>query len=279
MNIDTFAFKLYKMRGKPSEVLPDREEVERFAGELLNILFPHFEKRTYSSDSEIEYELKRIEDCLKHILEPLRSSLKESGESMVEKFFATIPLLHDKLILDAEAIYQGDPAAESMDEVIMSYPGFYAIAIYRIAHEFYKLQVPFFPRILTEFAHRRTGIDIHPGATIGDYFFIDHGTGVVIGETTLIGSNVKIYQGVTLGALSVEKRLSNTKRHPTIEDNVIIYSGATILGGNTIIGHDTIVGGNVWLTNSVPAHSLVYHKSQIRVRSTLEEVQEIDFTI
>ena len=181
--------------------------------------------------------------------------------------------------MDAEAIYQGDPAAESVDEVISAYPGFYAIAIFRIAHEFYKLNVPIFPRILTENAHQRTGIDIHPGATVGERFFIDHGSGIVIGETTVIGDDVKIYQGVTLGALSVDKTLASSKRHPTIEHNVVLYSNATILGGSTVIGHDSVIGGNVWLTESVPPYSVVYHKSEVRVRSSREEQVALDFVI
>ena len=182
------------------------------------------------------------------------------------------------LWLDAEAILKGDPAAESVDEVVSAYPGFAAIAIYRIAHEFYELSVPIFPRILSEVAHQRTGIDIHPGATIGQSFFIDHGTGIVVGETTVIGEHVKLYQGVTLGALSVDKSLSSSKRHPTIEDNVVIYSNATILGGGTIIGHDSVIGGNVWLTQSVPPFSVVFNKSEVKVRNR-EKTDVIDFVI
>jgi serine O-acetyltransferase len=184
----------------------------------------------------------------------------------VLEFFERLPGIHERLLRDADAIYQGDPAAESVDEVISAYPGFFAIAIYRVAHEFYDLGVPIFPRILSEYAHFRTGIDIHPGARIGCPFFIDHGTGVVVGETTVIGDGVKLYQGVTLGALAVSKDLSSTKRHPTIEDNVVIYSNATILGGKTTVGHDAVIGGNVWLTDSVNPYSIVYHKSEVKVR-------------
>jgi serine O-acetyltransferase len=182
------------------------------------------------------------------------------------------------LWLDAEAIEEGDPAAESVEEVVSAYPGFHAIAIYRIAHEFYALEVPIFPRLLSELAHQRTGIDIHPGATIGRSFFIDHGTGIVIGETSVIGERVKIYQGVTLGALSVEKSLSASKRHPTIENGVVIYSNATILGGETVIGHDSVIGGNVWLTESVLPYSVVYNRSEIRVRNR-EATEPINFVI
>jgi serine O-acetyltransferase len=199
-------------------------------------------------------------------------------EETADQFFSRLPEIHQLLWLDAEAIHAGDPAAESVDEVVSAYPGFFAIAVYRIAHVFYSLEVPIFPRILSEVAHQRTGIDIHPGAKIGRSFFIDHGTGIVVGETTIIGDNVKIYQGVTLGALSVDKSLCATKRHPTIEDRVVIYSNATILGGETIIGHDSVIGGNVWLTESVPPHSVVYHKSEIHVRNR-EQSEAIDFVI
>ena len=194
----------------------------------------------------------------------------EDINQIAEDFFNEIFNIYKLLWEDANAICEGDPAANNVDEVILAYPGFKAIAIYRFAHQLYKLDVPILPRILTEYAHQETGIDIHPGAQIGNSFFIDHGTGIVIGETTLIGNNVKIYQGVTLGALSVEKKLAKTKRHPTIKDNVIIYAQAVILGGNTIIGKNSIIGGNVWLTESVPDNSIVYHKSEIRLRNTTE---------
>jgi serine O-acetyltransferase len=163
------------------------------------------------------------------------------------------------------SIVNGDPAAKSEFEVIRTYPGFYALCFYRIAHKLLKLEVPLLPRVLTEYAHSRTGIDIHPGAEIDEHFFIDHGTGIVIGETARIGKHVKIYQGVTLGALSVKKSLANQKRHPTVEDHVVIYSGATILGGETVIGHHSIIGGNVWLTCSIPPGSLVHHNPEVTV--------------
>jgi serine O-acetyltransferase len=164
---------------------------------------------------------------------------------------------------DVDAMFAGDPAAKSRTEILRSYPGFYAIAAYRIAHLFHQNGVKLIPRMITEFAHSRTGIDIHPGATIGQYFCIDHGTGVVIGETTLIGNHVKIYQGVTLGALSVDKADADVKRHPTIEDNVVIYAGATILGGKTVIGKNSVIGGNVWLTKSVLPGSKVYYQTRM----------------
>jgi serine O-acetyltransferase len=190
------------------------------------------------------------------------SELEAQADKIALNFIENIPQLRKELSLDIEAAYTGDPAAHSYDEVIFSYPGVYSIMVYRIANLLARLDVPLIPRIMTEHAHNLTGIDIHPKATIGHSFFIDHGTGVVIGETTVIGNNVKIYQGVTLGALSFPKNsegllIRGNKRHPTIEDNVVIYSGATILGGDTVIGKGSVIGGNVWLTHSVPSHSKV----------------------
>lgn len=178
-----------------------------------------------------------------------------------------LPGILKKLHKDAVAISQNDPAANSVEEVYLSYPGFFAIAVYRLSHEFYKFGLPLVPRLMTEYAHRITGTDINPGAEIGESFFIDHATGVVIGETAVIKDHVKIYQGVTLGALYVERELKDTKRHPTIEDNVTIYANATILGGETVIGQDSIIGGNAWLTASVPANSFVTHAPQIKIKN------------
>jgi serine O-acetyltransferase len=183
------------------------------------------------------------------------------AELIVDDFFEELPHIRAALALDMQAAFKGDPAAKSIGEVILSYPGFDAITVHRLAHFFWNRQVPFIPRMMSELVHGRTGIDIHPGAIIGESFFIDHGTGVVIGETTIIGKNVKIYQGVTLGALSVKKEKANQKRHPTIEDDVTIYSGATILGGETIIGRGCIIGGNVWITSPVPPDTMVYTKT------------------
>jgi serine O-acetyltransferase len=172
-----------------------------------------------------------------------------------------------------------DPAARSVEEVLVAYPGFYATAVYRLSHQLWEQGVEILPRLFTEYAHSKTGVDIHPGAHIGESFCIDHGTGIVIGETTIIGNNVKIYQGVTLGALQVSKDSAIVKRHPTIEDNVTIYSGATILGGQTVIGHDSIIGGNVWLTYSVPSFSVVYHKSEVKVRDKNPFPEPLNFVI
>lgn len=201
-------------------------------------------------------------DCIRHNLEC--TNCEERGQQAAIEFLGYLPVLRGILATDVRAAYEGDPAAKSFDEVIFSYPGLFAVAIYRIAHRLFHQGVPMIPRIMTEYAHSRTGIDIHPGAHIGESFFIDHGTGVVIGETTSIGRRVRIYQGVTLGALSLRREecedLRNKKRHPTIEDDVIIYANATVLGGQTVIGARSVIGGNVWLTESVPTDTEVFLK-------------------
>lgn len=201
----------------------------------------------------------------------------EKAQEISTLFFDKIPAVYDMLLKDGEAIVKFDPAAKSLQEVIVAYPGFYAIAVYRLSHELLQLGADVLPRLFTEYAHSKTGIDIHPGAKIGEYFFIDHGTGIVIGETTVIGHHVKIYQGVTIGALSGSN--PKTKRHPTIEDNVIIYAGATVVGGETVIGHDSTIGGNVWLTYSVPPSSIVYHHSQLDVKENFSFAQSADYFI
>ena len=196
---------------------------------------------------------------------------------IVREFVAALPEVKRLVETDVQAAYEGDPAATSPIEVVMAYPGLYAVTVHRLAHELYRLGVPIIPRVMSELAHSRTGIDIHPGARIGERFFIDHGTGVVVGETTVIGRNVKLYQGVTLGALSFDKDpatgalVKGVKRHPNVEDNVVIYAGATILGGDTTIGHDSEIGGSVWLIESVPPNSRVYNKPPapaIRTKNT-----------
>ena len=181
----------------------------------------------------------------------------------MEQFFDQVGDLKAKLQKDIQALYDGDPAAKSFAEIIRSYPGFYAIAAHRVAHQLYQMKVELIPRIISENAHSKTGVDIHPGATIGEYFCIDHGTGVVLGETTVVGNHVKIYQGVTLGALSVDKRDVVRQRHPTIKDGVVIYAGATILGGNTVVGKNSVIGGGVWLTRSVEENSKVYYRAKM----------------
>jgi serine O-acetyltransferase len=275
---NAFSQELLRIRKQRSTVLPVKQDVARFGEAVLGMLFPHFSDEDYFTSDEIDGQLRLLKRDLTKVLAPLTGQLSAGVEEITESFFSRLPEIHRLLWLDAEAINAGDPAAESVDEVVSAYPGFAAIAIYRIAHEFYRLSVPIFPRILSEVAHQRTGIDIHPGATIDQSFFIDHGTGIVVGETTIIGSHVKLYQGVTLGALSVDKSLCASKRHPTIEDNVVIYSNATILGGGTTVGHDSVIGGNVWLTESVPPFSVVYQKSEVKVRNR-EKSEVIDFVI
>jgi len=250
-----------------------------FLNDVIGFLFPHFSSHAYYSSKDVFAKLQLLERNLLTLLKNVTDIENGKQNNIAKEFMMYIPEIHDKLWLDANEIFKGDPAAESIDEVILAYPGFMAIAIYRIAHELYKLKVPIVPRIFTERAHEITGIDIHPGAEIDSPFFIDHGTGIVIGETTKIGKHVKIYQGVTLGALSVDKILANTKRHPTIEDDVIIYSQAVILGGQTTIGSKSIIGGNAWITQSIPANSVVSSKMEVKVRSTDDYFNSIEFII
>jgi len=258
--------------------LPNREEVIRVLRDLQSLVLPGFlRQRLYYANIEffvgdlvdslsvrMSEEIARAllhEDCSKCGLETNRD-FRRDAEQITAEFFRRIPPIRALLDKDVEAAYDGDPAAKSFAEIVLCYPGFEAITTYRLAHELLVLGVPLVPRIMSEFIHHRSGIDIHPGATIGERFFIDHGTGVVIGETSLIGNNVKIYQGVTLGALSFPKDESGQiirgrKRHPTIEADVTIYANATILGGDTVIGRGSIIGGNVWVTESVPPHTKV----------------------
>lgn len=273
-----FAEELMKLRKEHTASLPVKSVAKEFIDELLMLFFPHFSVHKYYDSNEIESKIFLLRRNLKEILTSLNGQINGDNDKIAEEFSNQFPSIHAKLMEDAEAIYKGDPAAESIDEVILAYPGFLAITIYRLAHELYKLNVPILPRIFSEYAHQITGVDINPGAKIGTPFFIDHATGVVIGETSVIGNNVKIYQGVTLGALSVDKKLSKTKRHPTIKDNVVIYSNAVILGGNTVIGENSVIGGNVWLTRSVEPNSVVYHRNEIRLKNESTK-NSIDFVI
>lgn len=274
-----FAESLLTKRQTNSCTASLKTEAIEYLKDLIDFLFPHFSNKVYYSQEDILAKLQLMERNLIRLIKELNSSYKEDSTLTAKKFTSQIPDIYKMLWADAEAIYNGDPAAESVDEVIIAYPGFMAITIYRIAHELYLLKLPILPRILAEYAHELTGIDIHPGAKIGSPFFIDHGTGIVIGETTVIGKNVKLYQGVTLGALSVDKSLAQTKRHPTIEDEVVIYSQAVILGGNTVIGKNSIIGGNAWITQSIPDNSIVYNKSEVRVKSNQTFDDSIDFII
>ena len=252
------------------EAVPPNKEITGWALQVIRLLFPEQSKTTYADVHELKVEFKRLEKELCLVMNATKACQNCNNEQLAHEFFRQLPDLYIKLNTDIEAIFNGDPAARSEFEVVRTYPGFFAISFFRLAHCLYLMDIPLIPRILTEYAHSKTGIDIHPAAKIGDFFHIDHGTGIVIGESTIIGNNVKLYQGVTLGAVSVAKNMAFTKRHPTVEDNVIIYSGATILGGETIIGHDSIIGGNVWLTRSVPPHSTVYHTPEITVRKKAE---------
>ena len=258
---------------------PDRDTIIEIIKNLQKIIFPGYFKnkayKVYTTQSNLSMLL---EDVLYNLTQQISvvlkydSEYKSADESLLQTkamelaltFEKKIPLIREYIDTDVQAAFDGDPAAFNKDEIIFSYPGLYAIMVYRIAHQLHILHVPLIPRIMTEFAHGKTGIDIHPGAEIGKYFFIDHGTGIVIGETTEIGDNVKIYQGVTLGALSTRggQSLKSKKRHPTIQDNVTIYSGASILGGETVIGKDVVIGGNVFITKSISAGAKVSIKNQ-----------------
>ncbi|MCL2209485.1 MAG: serine acetyltransferase [Treponema sp.] len=257
------------------ENLPGRESIENIVYSLEELLFPgYLENIDYVNLSNITG--KKVNSLAQILRSEVEKSLAFSvrlgvlscghggcravADMVVDEFFEELPKIRVLLSEDLKAAVRGDPAAKSNDEVILSYPGFQAITVHRMAHFLWSRQVPLIPRMMNELIHRRTGIDIHPGAQINGSFFIDHGTGIVIGETTVIGSNVKLYQGVTLGALSVKKEESGQKRHPTIEDNVTIYANATILGGETVIGSGSIIGGSVWIVHSVPSGSKIYLK-------------------
>ncbi len=268
--LSLFADKLLIKRKEYKARNPIKLTSQNFLNDLLELLFPHYSVKSYFNSEEILSKVYLLRRNLQEILISLNNGIEQNADEYSNHFFNRIPKIHSLLLEDAEAICKGDPAAKSIDEVILAYPGFFAIAIYRLAHELYRLDVPLLPRIFTEYAHQISGVDIHPGASIGESFFIDHGTGIVIGETTVIGNSVKIYQGVTLGALSVDKDLAEKKRHPTIEDNVVIYSNAVILGGKTTIGKASVIGGNVWLTRSVPENSVVFHRSEINFKENFE---------
>lgn len=259
-----------------AEVPPDRKKIIEIIKKLQAILFPGFFKC-----GDIKTVAGQLYEAEALLLEQVRAALGFGGgdpaeaEKLTEEFIGRLPGIKEYLVKDIQALYEGDPAAKSYDEVLLCYPGFYAISIYRIAHELYCLRVPLLPRMMTEFAHEKTGIDIHAGATIGEYFFIDHGTGIVIGETTVIGSRVKLYQGVTLGAKSFEldadgNPVKGIKRHPNVGNNVVIYANATILGGGTTIGDNCVIGASVWLTSSVEPGSHVYYTASTVRKSAPE---------
>lgn len=254
---------------------PDRDEVVDIIEKLRRIVFPgYFRNKSHRYYNETSELCVLIEDAIYRLTRQIRLVLQQKGQTEEQAaenaqticiaFFESIPQIRAVVQTDLQAAYDGDPAATDMAEIIFSYPGLFAIMVYRLAHRLHTLNVPLLPRIMTEYAHNVTGIDIHPGAVIGKYFFIDHGTGIVIGETTRIGENVKIYQGVTLGALSTRggQSLQGKRRHPTIEDDVTIYAGASILGGDTVIGKGCVIGSNVFITESVAPATSVRNKKQ-----------------
>jgi serine O-acetyltransferase len=253
---------LRKTHNAEWEATPSAHDAITWLNDLVQFLFPsnHLPKQTSYNGI-----LKKNQIDLENILLSYLDTKKINIESTVSSFYRQLETIYNNLRLDATKIYEFDPAASSVNEVIVSYPGFYAITVYRIAHELVKLKIPVLPRILSEFAHRNTGSDINPGAIIGVPFMIDHSTGIVIGATAVIGNNVSIYQGVTLGALQVAKELAEVKRHPTVEDNVIIYARTTILGGKTVIDRNSIIGGSVFLTKSVEPYSNVFNTHQLRI--------------
>lgn len=254
------------------EAIPSNKEIADWAVNLLNLVYPERLTQPEYTLEEIREMFSQSQQELLNILKATKACGACDNDVIGDTFYKDLPELYRRMNTDITATLNGDPAAKSEFEIIRTYPGFLGVSLYRIAHQLLVLGVPLIPRVLTEYAHSITGIDIHPGAKIGEYLFIDHGTGIVIGETTVIGDHVKLYQGVTLGALSVEKFMANTKRHPTIGDHVIIYSGATILGGDTFIGHNSIIGGNVWLTKSVLPNSTVYHQSAMKVIETKNKI-------
>jgi serine O-acetyltransferase len=258
--------------------LPDQKSVASFTDELYQYLFPIV-------DNEADYLeqhkliVLRLREHLRTLITTCINGSNTKVDDVLNNFFYELSSTSAALIEDAQFILDYDPAANSIEEIILSYPGFYAIVIFRLAHILYKQEIEILPRMMSELAHSKTGIDINAGAKIGCPFFIDHGTGIVIGETTVIGNAVKLYQGVTLGALAVRKEDAEIKRHPTIEDNVVIYAGSTILGGETVIGHDCIIGGNTWITESIPAFSVVYHNAQTVVKDRRDFKEPVNFII
>jgi len=267
--------------------LPSLEKTITVLGKIIEVLYPGFYGNQHLTRGNVTYHIGALlddiaDDLDEQIYLAMRNECPEEdpcghcaqfADTAVERFIEGLPAVRRLLTLDVQAAFDGDPAAKSFSEIVLAYPGLEAVTVYRIAHSLHELEVPLLPRIMTEYAHRKTGVDIHPGAEIGQSFFIDHGTGVVIGETTVIGANVKLYQGVTLGALSFAKDergrlIRGTKRHPTIQDDVVIYAGATILGGTTVIGKGSVVGGNTWVTHSLEPYS--------RVISTPQEQQRIE---
>ena len=261
MTKQTIIQKIISNKNRPHLDFSLKDKTELFTTNLFYTLF--------DANTCVAKNIEQLELDFKEIYNLACINKDKKCTEIWGKFLLKLPEILENLNLDAQELVDNDPASNNIEEVYLAYPGFYAIAIYRFSHELFKLNTPVIPRLMSEYAHSKTGTDIHPGATIGKSFFIDHATGTVIGETCLIKDHVKIYQAVTLGALQVEKSLKNTKRHPTVENNVTIYANATILGGNSVIGENTIIGGNVWITESIPKNSLVYHKAEIKLKTKL----------
>jgi serine O-acetyltransferase len=272
-----FIEQLIQNNCKRLKYFPDKQTAEAFIESLFEFLFVGQADCGCDSNT-LTLRLNQLKGTFSALLFEVIKK-EEPVKAQTDAFFEALPVIYDALLEDAEAILKSDPAAQSIEEVLAAYPGFFATVIYRLSNQMWKQGISILPRFFSEYAHSKTGIDIHPAAEIGGSFSIDHGTGIVIGETVVIGNNVKIYQGVTLGALNVSKGNASTKRHPTIEDGVVIYSGATILGGKTVIGAGSIIGGNVWLTYSVPSNSVVYHKSEVKVKDKEPFLEPLNFVI
>jgi serine O-acetyltransferase len=277
MQSGTFIQLLLEKRAGNTARFPDKKNTEALIESLFDLLFAGNDDSFQQEESLTQLYEGLQQDCYDLVLQ-VTNDVNKSKQHR-DDFFQRLPELYQQLLLDAQALLEFDPAARNIQEVILGYPGFFAIAVHRLAHQLYLQGIPTIPRLWAEYAHGKTGIDIHPGALIDESFAIDHGTGIVIGETAVIGKRVKIYQGVTLGALHVSKDLATQKRHPTIEDDVIIYAGATILGGSTIVGAGSIIGGNIWLTHSVAPNSVVYHKSEIKIKDKDPFPEPINFVI
>jgi len=275
---DGFPASLLEQYNSFRKDVPSMLKAHAFTDNLINFLFP-FKIDKKCTLPQIELNLAQLQIDFRDLIGPLENTITSPVQEITKTFFSRIPDIYTDLLNDAEHYMSFDPAAHSIESIILYYPGFYSITVYRLAHILYALKVPFVPRMMSEYAHSKTGIDIHPGAEIGKNFLIDHGTGIVVGETTNIGNNVKLYQGVTLGAIFVERSMKGVKRHPTLEDNVIIYSGSTILGGETVVGHDSVIGGNAWLTKSIPPFSVVYNESKSIVRDSKMRNEPINFVI
>lgn len=273
-----FASRLSQFNSGYCADVPSMVLSQQFTENLVHALFP-IRQSCAVDERAIAIELERSAVKLGELLDSIHKSLDRTPAELADDFFSRVPEAFEQLAADAGAVIRFDPAASCVEEIILCYPGFYAITVYRMAHILYDLNIPLLPRIMAEYAHEKTGIDIHPGAQIASPFFIDHGTGIVIGETARIGREVKIYQGVTLGALTVERSMANTKRHPTIEDHVVLYAGSTILGGATVIGHHTVVGGNTWITESILPHSVVYRNHRVVVKDRKDFKPPNDFEI